>query len=133
MKAHQLDGEGRIINTIVVESLDVIPGLVDAVVGGKIGDIVVDGALNPLPVARVVPESVAMWQARAVLIEEGVLDGVLAFINTIGDDVERAKAQAKFEYSSTVRRDDPLVAYVIPVLGKSEDEIDQMFIDAAAL
>ena len=38
MNAHQLDSNGVIINTILVDSLDVFPNLIDASVGGVIGD-----------------------------------------------------------------------------------------------
>jgi len=38
MNAHQLGASGVIINTIVVESLDMFPNLIDASVGGSIGD-----------------------------------------------------------------------------------------------
>lgn len=83
--------------------------------------------------ALVVPQSVAMWQARAILIEDDLLDDVNAVLARIPDEKMRKLAQAKFEYSSTVRRDDPLVTEVIPQLGKSEVEIDQMFVRAARL
>ena len=42
MKAHIIEN-GRVVNTIVVESLDVIHGLVDASNGGLIGDFYQDG------------------------------------------------------------------------------------------
>ena len=38
MNAHQLDANGVIINTIVVDSLNVFPNLIDASVGGTAGD-----------------------------------------------------------------------------------------------
>ena len=38
MNAHQLDANGVILNTIVVDSLNVFPNLIDAAVGGSIGD-----------------------------------------------------------------------------------------------
>lgn len=94
-------------------------------------DKLVDGAW--VAATPIVPESVAMWQARAVMIEEGILDAVLTYVAAITNEIERKKAQAKLEYSSTVRRDDPLVLYVIPALGKTEAQIDAMFIRAAAL
>lgn len=81
----------------------------------------------------VVPKFVAMWQAREILIEDGLLDDVYAYFETISDPVEKRKAISKFDTSNTVQRDDPLVRYVIPLMGKSEEEIDQMFIRANAL
>lgn len=93
-----------------------------------------DDSLIPVAAPAVpVPEFVAMWQGRDVLIEEGLLDDIYAFFDTIGDDVERAKAISKFNTSSTIQRDDPLVRYIVPLMGKSEAEIDQMFIRAAAM
>lgn len=88
---------------------------------------------QPAPSAEPVPEQVAMWQARAILIEDDMLDDVNAALAAIADEKARKLAQAKFEYSSTVRRDDPLVTETIPALGKSEGEIDGMFIRAARL
>ncbi len=51
MNAHQLNENGLIINTIVVESLDALPDLHDASLGGSIGDSIIDGLLvkKPLP------------------------------------------------------------------------------------
>lgn len=51
MNAHQLDADGVIINTIVVDSLDVFPRLVDADIGGRIGDSIVNGAVVLKPAA----------------------------------------------------------------------------------
>jgi hypothetical protein len=90
-------------------------------------------AAPPTEPAPAVPESVAMWQARAILIEDDLLDDVNSILAAIPDDKARKLAQAKFEYSSTVRRDDPLVTQVIPQLGKTEAEIDGMFVRAAGL
>jgi hypothetical protein len=47
MRAHQLDGNGLIINTVVVADLSVLPNLIDAAIGGGIGDSVIDGVLVP--------------------------------------------------------------------------------------
>lgn len=134
MNAHQLGADGVIINTIVVDSLDVLPGLIDASIGGRIGDRIVDDVLIPKPApAPVVPEFVAMWQAREILIEDELLDDVYAYFETIVDPIAKRKAISKFDTSNTVRRDDPLVLFVIPGLGKTEAQIDDMFIRASAL
>lgn len=90
-------------------------------------------SVPPVNAATVVPEQVAMWQARTILIEDDLLDEVDAFLAAIPDVKTRKLAQTKFQYSGTVRRDDPLVTNVIPALGKTEEEINQMFIRAAAL
>jgi hypothetical protein len=130
--------DGHVANIIEVESLSFLPGLV-AADGAAIGDAW-DGTafVRPAPppstpAAPSIPEEVSMWQARAVLIEDDLLDAVNAVLAKIPDERARKLAQAKFEYSSTVRRDDPLVTTIIPQLGKTESEIDAMFVRAFAL
>lgn len=49
MRAHVLSNIGEITNTIVVDDLDIIPGLVDASIGGTIGDSIINGAVVPKP------------------------------------------------------------------------------------
>jgi hypothetical protein len=48
--AHQLDDTGKIINTILVGSLDDFPDLTPASIGGTIGDSIVEGKLVPASV-----------------------------------------------------------------------------------
>jgi hypothetical protein len=84
------------------------------------------GWVNP------VPEFIAMWQARAELIERELLDDVNAAFAAIPDAKQRAMAQAKFEYSSTMRRDDPLLEYMKPILNWSDSFLNELFIAAAA-
>ena len=45
MRAHLLDADGWIVNTVNVPDLDFAPSLIDAAIGGQIGDRVVDGVL----------------------------------------------------------------------------------------
>jgi hypothetical protein len=47
IRAHLLAEDGTIINTIVVDSLDFMPGLIDASIGGGIGDAIKDGVVYP--------------------------------------------------------------------------------------
>lgn len=49
--AHQLDHSGKIINTVVARSLSDLPMLVDASIGGRIGDSIINGIVvkTPLP------------------------------------------------------------------------------------
>ena len=53
MNAHQLDANGVIINTIVVESLDFLPNLVEAT-GGGIGWTYANGVFIAPPEPEVV-------------------------------------------------------------------------------
>ena len=56
MNAHQLDANGVIINTIVVESLDFLPNLVEATEGG-IGWTYANGVFTAPPEPEVVTPS----------------------------------------------------------------------------
>lgn len=85
--------------------------------------------LNKKPV----PQFVAMWQARDVLIKHNLINDVIGFINAIQDPVERMRAQSKFEFSNTVQRNDPLVNYVVTKAGYSQSQIDDLFIEAEGL
>lgn len=132
MRAAQLDSNNSVINFAEVGGFDesqfVNP--LDSVIGSVWDG---DSFTDPIPHAPTIPESVAMWQARSVMIEDGILDAVVTYLTAMPDEIKRKQAQAKFEYSSTVRRDDPLVKFVIPALGKTEAQIDAMFIRAAAM
>lgn len=75
-----------------------------------------------------VPSSIAMWQARDFLIANGLLENVVAVIDAISDPVERRRAQSKFEFSNTVRRDDPLLNYVCIQAGYTTSQVDDWFI-----
>lgn len=46
MRAHVIKG-GKIVNTIVVESLKVLPDLIDASIGGSTGDSYANGVITP--------------------------------------------------------------------------------------
>jgi len=89
--------------------------------------------LPPPPVIKIVPESIAMWQARDIMIKHGILDDVINFINSIPEPIERKRAQSKFEFSNTVRRDDSLLNFVATQAGYTKDQIDDWFIEGEKL
>lgn len=79
MRAHQLDANGVIINTIVVDSLDVIPGLVDASIGGQIGDKIVGGVVVPQVVFPTEAEyTVGVQSMLDTKAQERNYDGILS-------------------------------------------------------
>ena len=86
MNAHQLNANSVIINTIVVSALDQFPGLIDATLGGRIGDSFIGGVIVP-QVDQVIPRF--RWitkfafrgrftQAEKVLLEMASLDNAAA-------------------------------------------------------
>lgn len=68
MRAHILDEQSRIINTVMVES--VTDGMISADIGGGIGDLVVDGAI----VAAPKPEQTADEYNAPILAMLALLD-----------------------------------------------------------
>lgn len=86
MRAHQIK-DGKVVNTIVVESLDVLPNLVDAAFGGKIGDLW-DGATFSMP--SVVKTRDELKAERAAAVE--AITVTTAAGNTFdGDEVSQTR------------------------------------------
>ena len=81
---------------------------------------------EPADIPPVVIPTLSMRQARLALLDAGLLDEVEAAITT-------TENQIWWDYSTTVERNHPLVNAVLTALGKTETEIDDMFIDAALL
>lgn len=83
---------------------------------------------EPAPVPQVVP----MRSARRALYLAGLLATVEGIINAMAGEAGDL-ARIDWATAATVRRTDPVVAQIIPSLGKTEAEIDAMFIAAAAM
>lgn len=134
MRAHQLNTNGVIINTIVVDSLDFMPGLVNANIGGQVGDRIVAGKVVPasLPGPEV-PQVVTNGQAREALLNAGLYDQVGPAIASIEDADIRQRAEIAWQYRPSVERNSPFVAMIAQALGMTEAALDNLFIEAAQL
>jgi hypothetical protein len=77
--------------------------------------------------------SVSMAQARLALRRAGLLNSVDAVIAAIPDESARADAEISWEYSTTVARDDALVAVLGQSFGLSAEQIDELFTLASTL
>ena len=132
MNAHQLNANNVIVNTIVVDSLDTFPDLIDAKVGGAIGDRIVNGVVEPKPVIVPVPVEITMRQARLALLGAGKLAAVDAAIATMPEPNKTA-AKIEWEYSNSVLRHNGFVSALGPMLGLTEAQIDALFIAGAKL
>lgn len=76
-----------------------------------------------------VPASVPMRNARLALSATGLLSTVQNYItNMTGQEGEEARID--WQFALNVRRDSPLVKEMTQALGKSEGEIDALFIKA---
>lgn len=75
-----------------------------------------------------VPDVVTMRQARLALHGAGLLPQV----NTMMEDADPA-VSIEWEYAIEVRRDHPMIGAMGQGLGLSEDDIDALFVQAAAI
>lgn len=75
-----------------------------------------------------VPQQVTMRQARLALLSAGLLDNVEAVIATAG----RAE-QLEWEYAAVVDRNGPIVAVVQQEEALTDEQIDDLFREAAKL
>ena len=132
MRAHIIEN-GVISNTVEVESLGAIPGLVAAVGNEGIGWLY-DGQdfTAPPQAPATVPQEITMRQARLALLDIGLLANVQTAINTLPEP-DKTKAQIEWEYSNALQRNNPFVTTLGTALGLSSDDIDNLFITASGL
>lgn len=103
----------------------ILPGLVPMTAAD------IQAHLNP-PVVPAVPRSITMRQARLLLHSRGLLTSVQEAIDSL-DEPPRIAAQIEWDYSSTMERDKPFVAMIAGYIGLTNDDLDEMFIEAATL
>ena len=75
-----------------------------------------------------VPQQVTMRQARLALLKAGLLDYAEAAIASAGRE-----AQLEWEYASAVERSNPVIAVVQQQQGVTNEQIDDLFREAAKL
>jgi hypothetical protein len=90
-------------------------------------------ARPPITVEPVFVTSVSPRQARLALLGAGLLDKVEAAIAAISDPTERVAALTEWDYALEFRRDNALLTTIGEGLKLSEEQIDALFVAAAAL
>lgn len=102
---------------------------------GSVGDQYQDGQFVPLPpdATPAVPQSVSRAQGKAALITAGLWDQVLAYVDGIADPTQQALARVALDDTTEWRRDSPLLATAAAALGLSEQQLDDLFVAAAAI
>ncbi len=89
----------------------------------------VEGGAAPAPV---VPSVVTMRQARLALLAAGHIPAITAIIAGMSTP-QKEQAQIEWEFSQEVSRNYGLVVSLIPALGLTAEQVDQLFITAAGL
>lgn len=130
MRAHIIEG-GVVTNTVLVHELG--PGMLDASLGGSIGDSWDGNTFTPPPPPPpVIPAAVTMRQARLALLGAGLLDDVETAINAMAEPAKTA-ARIEWDYSSELQRSHPLVTQLGGALGLDDAALDSLFVTAAGL
>jgi hypothetical protein len=81
---------------------------------------------------QIVPAQVTMRQARLALFNAGKLANVDAAINSLPSP-QKEVAQIEWEFSSTVERGRDITTSIATALGMSEQDLDNLFIEASKL
>jgi hypothetical protein len=92
MKAHIVEN-GVVVNTIVVETLEVFPNLIDAEFGGSIGDLWDGKSFTPAPKMSESDRILWLWKA-ARNYENDKISGTVIGIITIGVMQSKTKCLA---------------------------------------
>ena len=97
------------------------------------GWMLVEGEYQAPPtLPPAVPQTVTMRQARLALLGAGLLAGVDAAIAGLSEPAKSA-ALIDWEFASTIDRNFGMVPMMAAALGLTETQIDDLFIQAAAL
>lgn len=100
----------------------------DQLVCSDIDQATLDNAVATLPPKpREIPSWVYPFQARKALLGHGLLDAANAAVEAASDE-----AKIAWEYAIEIHRDDPLIAALGAAIGLTYEQIDDLFIEAAA-
>jgi len=128
------DGGDVVVNVIEAGDGFTLPGffLVQSDIAGT-GWTYSGGQFTPpAPPSPVVPDSVAGWRGRTVMVLHGLdpsIKGVIAGMS----DPQKTIASMGYESADTFLRAGVLLNTILKGLGKTDADIDGYFIEAAAL
>jgi hypothetical protein len=89
--------------------------------------IKIDPALVPTPV----PSQITRAQGKVVLIQMGLWQSVLDYVNAIEDPVEKAVAEVAINDTVHWQRNSPFLNQAATALGISQEQMDQLLIQAS--
>ncbi len=79
------------------------------------------------------PAVVTRAQGKAALIQAGLWDAVEAYVDSITDPTEKALALVALDDTTEWRRDSPFLTDAAAALGLSDEDLDGLFVAAAAI
>lgn len=92
------------------------------------------GVESPVPVdPSPIPQTITRAQGKAALIQAGLWPQVLAFMAGIEDPNDKLLAEVALNDTVNWERSSPFLARVAAELGLSQQQLDELFIAAAAI
>lgn len=85
---------------------------------------------EPQPEPIQVPEQVTLWQIRTVLDVMGLESTVTAVIQGMPEGAEKKAAWKAWEYANNIKRNSPTVEGFKAILQLTDEQLDQIFIQA---
>lgn len=128
MRAAQI-ANGVVVNIVIVDHLDDLPDLVDISDEYGIGDLYADGVFSKPVVSVPVPVSVTRRQMKLALLQQDLLGAVEDAVMASNDMALKINWQDALDF----RRDHPFVIQMAGLLGKSDAELDEIFVLANSL
>lgn len=125
IKAHVLDADGYVINTVRVKELE--PGMIEAN-HGAIGWHYSDGVWTPPEEVVTVPAAITARQLRLALLGAGLLTAAEQAAAAAGGAIE-----IDWEYATMFERNNINLRTMAYSLGLTDEQIDDLFIAGAAL
>ncbi|MDR2325109.1 MAG: hypothetical protein LBE51_06845 [Acidovorax sp.] len=89
--------------------------------------------LNPPSAPEPVPQTISRAQGRLVLYRAGLWASVLAYVAGITDPAEQFEADAALNHTTDWQRSSPFLGRAAMALGLSDQQLDNLFRDAAAI
>lgn len=129
MRAAQIENS-VVVNVVVVDTLDALPGLVELQDGFGIGDGYADGSFSKPTAVVAVPPIISALQGLLAIDQAGMSSAYEAWANNAARTFSERAYIAK---AKTWRRDDPILNSAAGVLGLTESQVDELFILAASI
>lgn len=87
----------------------------------------------PPPAPPVIPEKVTRAQGKVVLIRTGLWQPVLDYVAGIADPMQKALAEVALHDAQFWQRNSSLLNQAAEVLGITQEQMDQLFIQASEI
>lgn len=127
MRAAQI-ANGVVVNVIVVDAIEDLPDLVMISDEYGIGDLYADGVFSKPVESIPVPASVTRRQMKLALLQQDLLSTVEAAVEASSDMALKINWFDALDFN----RDHPFVLQMAGLLGKTDAEVDEMFVLAAS-